>query len=128
MLGFFQYYRSFIPEFSTLTHEMNGLRRKQKLEWTETMEENFRILKLKFQGAPLRAVPDFEGIEPFELTTDFSDKAISAILSQRQGGVEQFIGVAARKCTSGESNYPSYKGEMCAVIYGITYLVTSGLS
>ena len=65
------------------------------------MEENFRILKLKFQGAPIRAVPDFEGTEPFELTTDFSDKAISAILSQRQGGVERFIGVAARKCTSG---------------------------
>ena len=119
MLGFFQYYRSFIPEFSALTHEMNGMRRKKILEWSEQMEESFQILKLKFQGAPIRAVPDFESSEPFELTTDFSCKAISAILSQRQGGLERFIGVAARKCTPGESNYPSYKGEMCAVMHGV---------
>ncbi|MCP3663597.1 MAG: hypothetical protein GY696_14085 [Gammaproteobacteria bacterium] len=60
----------------------------------------------------------FDIEEPFQLTTDFSSKAISAILSQVQDGQERLIAAVGRKTTAAEKNYASYKGKMAAVIFG----------
>ncbi|MCP3666293.1 MAG: hypothetical protein GY696_27965, partial [Gammaproteobacteria bacterium] len=65
-----------------------------------------------------RVPPLFDLEEPFQLTTDFSSKAISAILSQVQDGQERLIVAVGRKTTTAERNYASYKGEMAAVIFG----------
>ncbi len=84
MLGFFGYYRSFITTFAARTADMNSQQRAKKLEWTPEMKVELQALKEEFEGAPIRAVPRFDSEEPFQLTTDFSMKAISAILSQKQ--------------------------------------------
>jgi len=118
-LGFYGYYRSFIPEYAALTCEMNAQKKAAKLDWTPTMEENFQKLKDKFESAPIRAVPDFEADTPFQLTTDYSGKAIGAVLSQVQNGAERLIAAMGRKTTGAEQRYPSWKGEASAVIYGI---------
>jgi hypothetical protein len=44
---------------------------------------------------------------------------LSAILSQVQQGKERLIAVASRKTTAYECNYPSYKGELCALVMGL---------
>ncbi|MCP4993462.1 MAG: DDE-type integrase/transposase/recombinase [Gammaproteobacteria bacterium] len=118
LLGFLGYYRAFIPEFSTLTAEMNSQKTAKILEWTDEMTAKLAVLKTKFSAAPIRAPPRFDLDEPFQLTTDFSSKAISAILSQVQDGQERLIAAAGRKTTTAERNYPSYKGELAAVIFG----------
>ena len=54
-----------------------------------------------FVAASCRAPPDFDlGAQPFILTIDFSKKAVGAVLSQEQKGVERFLGVKGRgrKC------------------------------
>ena len=51
-LGFVNYYRSFIQNFSVLTAEMNVQRREKTLKWTEVMEEKFKELKEKFKKFP----------------------------------------------------------------------------
>ncbi|MCP3664498.1 MAG: hypothetical protein GY696_18745, partial [Gammaproteobacteria bacterium] len=75
-------------------------------------------LKEKFAAASIWATPRFDMEEPFKLNTDFSSKDISAILSQVQDGQERLIAAVARKTTTAEINYASYKGEMAALIFG----------
>ena len=116
LLGFLSYYH--IPEFSMLTAEMNAQKTARVLEWTDEMSSKLGQLKEKFAAAPIRALPRFDIDEPFQLTTDFSSKAISAILSQVQDGQERLIAAVGRKTTTAEKNYASYKGEMAAEIFG----------
>ena len=74
-----------------------------------------------FAAAPCRAIPDFSPTaKPVILTIDFSKTAIGAVLSQEQNNVERFLGVKGRKCRKYESNYHSSKGELLALLYGIT--------
>ena len=116
-LGFIGYYRAFIREFAELTHEMNSQRREKELKWTETMQRDFEELKKKFNERPIRSYPRYDLPEPFQLTTDFSAKALGGVLSQEQEGQERMLGCAARKCTTYERNYPSVKGELSALMY-----------
>ena len=116
-LGFTGYYRTFIKDYATLTHEMNSQKKQKTLVWTETMERDFQELKKAFQGKPIRSYPRYDLQSPFEVTTDYSKKAIGGVLSQVQDGQERMIACAARKCTKYEANYPSVKGELAALIF-----------
>ena len=118
LLGFLSYYREFIPNFSELTAAMAAEKKKKKINWTEEMSKNLKTLKEKFKTAPIRAAPDFNSDEEFILTTDYSGKAISAILSQVQGGQERLISAGGRKTTGPESRYSSWKGELSALVHG----------
>ena len=119
VLGFLGYYRSFIPKFSELTNSMNAQKKEKTLVWTKEMNESFEALKQEFTKMPVRSYPDYQSEEPFELALDFSAKNVAAILSQKQGGKERFIGAAGRKTTKYEKNYHSCKGELAAIIYGL---------
>ena len=50
------------------------------------------------------------------LDTDFSAIAVGGVLSQVQGESERFIGCFSKSCDSAQSNYPSFMGELLAVI------------
>jgi transposase InsO family protein/dUTPase len=119
LLGFFGYYRAFIPEYADLTYEMNQQKTARELAWTPEMSTQLEQLKNKFRDAPIRAPPRFDLPAVFQLTTDYSCRAISAILSQVQGGEERLIAALGRKTTDPETRYPSWKGEMAAIMYGI---------
>ena len=97
---------------------MNAQKTAKVLEWTEEMSPKLTQLKEKFAAAPIRSLPRFNIEEPYQLTTDFSSKAISAILSQVQDGQERLIAAVGRKTRTAEKNYATYKGEMSAVIFG----------
>lgn len=62
LLGFFSYYRIFLPSYSGLTEKINRLRNKRQLgpdEWTPEIDANFQGLKaasfvnVPFLGATL---------------------------------------------------------------------------
>ena len=118
-LGYSGYYRSFITNYSELTYEMNQQRRSKTLEWTKQMSENFQKIKEAFMKRPIRSYPRYDIEAPFEVTTDFSAKAVGAILSQVQDGRERFLGSVARKTTKFEANYGSVKGELAAVLMAL---------
>ena len=88
----------------------------ENFEWTQEHEDNFKGLKRQFATWGVRAAPIYKGGEDFMLTIDFSGVALGAILSQVQGGKERLIAAARRRTTSGEANYPSWKGEMAAMV------------
>ena len=118
-LGYSGYYRSFLKDYSELTYEMNQQRRAKTLEWTKQMSENFKKIKEAFMKRPIRSYPRYDIEAPFEVTTDFSAKAVGAILSQVQNGRERFLGSVARKTTKFEANYGSVKGELAAVMMAL---------
>jgi len=115
-LGFTGYYRGFIPKYSALTNRMNSLKRAEKFVWTEDMEKDFLELKAEFSAGRIQAYPDFDSDEPFILTTDWSSLNIAGVLSQKQEGVERFLGCWGRKCNRYERHYSSAKGELLALV------------
>ena len=119
-LGFVNYYRSFIKDFSILTAEMNAQRREKTLKWTDTMEEKFKELKEKFKKFPIRAYPRYgEEEAPFEVWPDFSSQAVGHVLQQRQDGKLRLIAAGGRKTTPGETNYAPTKGELSAIMHAL---------
>ena len=64
----------------------------------------------------IQAYPDLDSDEPFILTTDWSSLNIAGVLSQKQDGVEQFLGCWGRKCNRYERHYSSAKGELLALM------------
>ena len=118
-LGFCGYYRTFIRGYSKLTSAMNSMRSAKHYEWTAEMEKNFKKLKKKFKEMPIRSYPRFDIPEPFQISSDWSKDNVAAVLSQVQDGKERLIAVFGRKTTAGERNYPPWKGELSAMIFGI---------
>ena len=62
-------------------------------------------------------IPDL--IQPFIVTTDTSDFAIGAVLSQIQSRSEQPIAYESRKMTLAELNYPVHEKELLAIVHAI---------
>ena len=121
-LGLASYYSTFIPHFSELTAPLHTLKRSETIEqWPAQCEANFYTLRDHFKGPLIRAAPQWDKLSenPFILTTDWSSEAMGYSLSQMQGGAERLIAAAGRKCTKGESHYPSYKGELAALVSAI---------
>ena len=122
LLGFLSYYRTYIVGFAEQAAVLNEQRNKKVLVWTPEMTESMETLKAAFKAGPMRAYPIFgegEDHQPFILTTDYSGQAISAVLSQKQPGGEKLIAACGRRTSAYEKNYPSYKGELCAIVFGV---------
>ena len=118
-MGFTGYYRSFIKEYAHLTAEMNKNKMMKEVPWDDNTQAKFKALKECFKAQPVRGYPQYHNPEPFILDTDYSSSNMAAVLSQKQDGHEVFLGCAAKKCGTAESNYPPHKGELAAVILGL---------
>ena len=44
---------------------------------------------------------------------------LCAVLSRKQPGGEKLIAACGRRTSSYEKNYPSHKGELCAIVFGV---------
>lgn len=95
-LGLAGYYRRFIPQFATLTANLTDLTRKNnpnKIEWTQTLDDDFTALKDRLMGEPVLMCPNED--KPFILQTD---RGVGAILSQQDdGGNERPVAFFSRK-------------------------------
>ncbi|XP_042611952.1 uncharacterized mitochondrial protein AtMg00860-like [Cyprinus carpio] len=84
-LGFANFYRRFIQNYSAITSPLTSLlRNKPKLlSWTPAATEAFNSLKKAFTTAPLLVHPDPN--RPFVVEVDASTTGVGAVLSQQQG-------------------------------------------
>ena len=99
-LGFTRYYRTFIPQYSALTCQLNGIKKAEKFLWNEEIEQDFIELKKAFKEGRIQAFPDFEVGDLFILTTDGSKESIAGVLSQVQNRQERFLGCWGRSVIS----------------------------
>lgn len=116
-LGLAGYYRKFIKDFSKIARPLNLLLTKNTpFEFGPNQREAFRRLKEALCNEPLLLkFPDFE--KPFTLTTDASNEAIGAILSQN----ERPVSYASRSLNSAERNYSTTEKELLAIVWAVKH-------
>jgi hypothetical protein len=116
-LGLAGYYRRFLPNFSRIAKPLTELLKKNTpYVWDDKTDKAFNTLKESLTTEPLLRYPDFT--RPFVLTTDASNEAIGAILSQGAIGKDPPIAFASRTLNSAEKNYPTIEKELLAIVWG----------
>ncbi|CAB0031393.1 unnamed protein product, partial [Trichogramma brassicae] len=117
-LGMAGYYRRFIQDFSKIAKPLHDLTKKGvKFEWKDAHEDSFQTLKTRLTTAPILIFPDFD--KPFTLTTDASDLAIAAVLSQEKDGFDHPVGYLSRVLNKAEVNYSTTEKECLAALYAM---------
>lgn len=115
-LGFANFYRKFIRDFSKVVAPITQLTKKGQLfTWSPEAQAAFSKLKTLFTSAPILVHPDPE--LPFVVEVDASDSAVGAILSQRIGEKMQLHPCAyfSRLMSSAERNYDIGNKELLAI-------------
>lgn len=128
-LGMANYYRRFIHNFAKIAAPLNALLSKdKKMEWTESCQEAFNILKNKLLSAPILAYPDPD--RSFILTCDASDTSIGYVLGQLDSDNKEYIiAYGGKSLTPDQKKFNTTEKECLAVLSGIEayrpYLVHS---
>lgn len=114
-LGFANFYRIFIRNYSKIAAPLTRLTCKDKLEWNAEADQAFETLKKALTMAPILTHPDFQ--KPFFLETDASDFALGAVLSQPdKDGRLHPVAFHSRKFTAAEINYEIHDKELLAIV------------
>lgn len=116
-LGFANFYRRFIRDFSKVAQPLTSLLRgkPRRLLWTPAAQEALERLKWAFTTAPILRHPDPS--RPFVMEVDASEVGVGAILSQRFGESPKLHPVAffSRKLSPAERNYDVGNREHLAI-------------
>jgi hypothetical protein len=114
-LGFANFYRIFIRNYSKIAAPLTRLTRKDKLEWNAKADQEFETLKKAFTTAPILTHPDFQ--KSFFLKTNDSDFALGAVLSQpNKDGRLHPVAFHSRKFTAAEINNEIHDKELLAIV------------
>lgn len=122
-LGMTSYYRRFIQDYakiaSPLTDTTKGSPKKREaVEWNESRESAFRILKERLMTAPVLKPfnPDLSSI----IETDASDYAVGATLVQQNKGQScQPVAFFSRRLKPAEVNYAANERELLAILQAL---------
>ncbi|KAF8730579.1 hypothetical protein RHS02_07663, partial [Rhizoctonia solani] len=115
-LGFVNYLRRFIPNFSLVARPLHNLTKKETpWTWGKPEEDAFQELKLLVTQSPVlvHSNPDL----PYYLETDASGVAMGAILSQQ--GLDNWLHPVAymsKSFSGAEANYDTHNKELLAII------------
>jgi len=117
-IGFVNFYRRFIWDFSTIARPFFNLTRSDKAwNWNPKKQEAFECLKTTVTTTPVLVSP--QDLEPFYIEANSSDLASGAVLSQQLPGEEKWHPVAfySKSLSLVEQNYEIHDKEMLAIIY-----------
>ncbi len=115
-LGFANFYRKFIRNFSSVAAPLHALTSPQShFDWTPQAEKAFQRLKQSFSTAPVLTLPD-PSLQ-FVVEVDASDLGIGAVLSQRSVTDKRLHPCAflSKKLSPAERNYGVGDRELLAI-------------
>lgn len=119
-LGTLGYYRRFIKDFAKVVKPLTALLRKDaEFIISPEIVECFEKCKQLLTMDPILIYPDFT--KEFVLTTDASDYAIGAVLSQGPIGKDRPIAYASRTLNSSEENYSTTEKEFLAIVWAVKH-------
>lgn len=133
-LGLSGYYRRFVKDYAKIAKPLTKLLRGEdghrqisknqsknfQIQLNDEAKESFQTLKEILSSNDVLAFPDFQ--KPFILTTDASDKALGAVLSQQFFDGERPITFISRTLSRTEENYATNEKEMLAVVWALQSL------
>lgn len=119
-IGLIGYYRRFIKDFAKITHPLTScLKKGRKVTIDEKYKEAFQKCKELLTTAPLLQYPDQS--KPYILTTDASQIAIGAVLSQGPIGQDKPVAYASRALSDSETRYSTIERELLAIIWAVKH-------
>src|SRR5205807_4430476 len=120
-LGFCNFYRRFVKNYSKLARLLFNLTRKGKpFIWTDCHERAFTGLQHALTSSPVLLLPDYSC--PFTLYTDASDYATSAILEQDDAlGRSYLVAFYSKSLQLAERNYEIHDKKLLAIIHAIRH-------
>lgn len=116
-LGFCNFYRRFIKDFSKIARPLTELTKKDAaFIWTDSCELAFNTLKQAMVENPVLRTVD--PTLPFTIQTDASDFALGAVLSQPDPEIKVLHPIAyySRKLLPAERNYTVHDKELLAIV------------
>lgn len=119
-LGLVGYYRKFIKDLAKLTKPLTQcLKKGATIQIDQKYSEAFETCKNLLMNDPILQHPDFT--KPFILTTDASNIALGAVLSQGNIGRDKPICFASRTLSQSECNYSTIERELLAIVWAVKY-------
>lgn len=127
-LGMSGYYRRFIKDYAKIAKPLTNLLRgrenttksnkKEKIEFDQEAKDSFQLLKTILTSDDVLVYPIAN--KPVILTTDASNIAIGAVISQiQEDGKERPIQFASKALNSTEENYSTIEKEMYAIFWAL---------
>jgi len=115
-LGFVNFYRRFIKDFSDIAKPLHELTRKDSAwNWTDACQKAFDLLKNAITSSPILIFPDDS--KPYKVEADSSDYATGAVLSQEgEDGKWHPVAFLSKCLNSVERNYDIHDKELLAII------------
>ncbi|KIM60542.1 hypothetical protein SCLCIDRAFT_44998, partial [Scleroderma citrinum Foug A] len=115
-IGFCNFYRMFIANFSQIAHSLHLLTKKdQEYVWGEAQQQAFQELKTRLTSSPVLRLPDLS--KPFTIQTDASKLGTGAVLLQQDAaGVPHPCAYLSQALVGAEQSYQVYDLELLAVI------------
>ena len=95
------------------------MKKDVKFEWGDEQKRAFLELKEKLVNSPILQYPDFS--KEFFVTTDASNNAIGAVLSQKKNNEDLPVAYASRTLNKAECNYiySTIEKELLAVAWAV---------
>nr|CAH7734904.1 unnamed protein product [Callosobruchus chinensis] len=120
-LGLLGYYRKFIKDFAKITKPLTKRLKKDAIINPKDTDyvECFELCKTLLTNDPILQYPDFS--KPFNITTDASNFAIGAVLSQGKIGSDLPIAYASRTLSESETRYSTTEKELLAIVWAVKY-------
>ena len=115
-IGFANFYRRFIRDFSKIIGPMVALTRKGvPFNWNPACKKAFVLLKKAFTEAPV--LKPFDWTKDVILETDASDYVSAGVLSQYDDeGILHPVAFFSKKHSTTECNYEIYDKELLAIV------------
>ena len=118
-IGFCNFYRMFIANFSQIAHPLHLLTKKdQEYVWGEAQKQAFEELKNRLTLSPVLRLPNLS--KPFIVQTNASKLGTGAVLLQMDdAGVPHPCTYLSQALVGAEQNYQVYDLELLAVIHAL---------
>jgi hypothetical protein len=114
-LGLASYYRRFIKDHAKTTVLLTRLLKKDvPFTWATDEQRAFERLKRALVTAPVLRSPDPD--LPYVVTTDASDFAVGAVLSQDDGAGDRPVAFTSSTLNETRQRYAAYDKEMFAIL------------
>jgi hypothetical protein len=115
-LGFINYFREYIPDYSKLTGRFEELRSVKTVVWNEELDESFESLK-RHMVHNASVLSPFNSDLPVILETDASGYAIGAVLYQLDlEGKRRYIQFYSKQLSTSQAKYSTTKKELLAIV------------